>query len=73
MEATKDIVKLLWPNNRMTLTSKEEMAERGMALNCLGPISIYGNQEAWFVDIFGRNEVHFITPDRLQTNPPHKP
>jgi len=36
------------------------MAERGRALDCTGPNGPFGHREAWFVDIFGRHEMHLL-------------
>lgn len=52
-----------WPNNRPKLVKLDEMASRGMALECLGPRDLLGRHEAWFVDVFGRHELHLLNPD----------
>lgn len=58
---TPDLITLLWPNNRPIVTTEVQMAKRGMVLECVGPEDPFGRHEAWFVDILGRHEMHFIT------------
>lgn len=58
-------IKWLYPNNKPTITTEERMAERGMALEYVGPNGFFGYREAGFVDIFGRREMHLL-PNILQ-------
>jgi uncharacterized Zn-finger protein len=58
--ASSELVRQRWPNNKPILTSEETMAKRGMALECTGPNGAFGHREAWFIDIFGRHEMHML-------------
>jgi len=60
------VVRQRWPNNKPTLTSEEKMSSRGMAMECSGPSGQFGYREAWFVDIFGRHEMHMMPNDQAQ-------
>jgi uncharacterized Zn-finger protein len=62
--ASSELVRQRWPNNKPTLTSEETMAKRGMALECTGPNGQLGHREAWFIDIFGRHEMHMLPNEK---------
>lgn len=67
------LVRQRWPNNKPTLTSEEAMAKRGMALDCIGPNGLLGYREAWFVDIFGRHEMHLLPNNALSKSHENEP
>jgi len=52
-----------YPNNKPKLVTEKQLFERGMAIECRGPSSLFGYTPIVCVNIFGIRETHLLAND----------